>query len=691
MARLNESSTSAESIEILKRRFVRQNREIARVNSIQSLRIRSLESEVSHLLSENVSLREQIITVTQELERLEAAKALHDGVYKLQAKLDSKMVELSSLVTELGSLPRQYSRAARAMAESKPEPAFEERLRRSSSANQAIGCTDPEPNSDFEADGRLPVILEDKYYPRRTLEAHELQQLSNGAAEAESAAELKDSTTTPRNSTTTPRHSTECDEPPTVALEDVADAKPLDEHVQEEHSLPPNLETRRKKRATPAVVNEERPDPDTISFLDSKFMRKCGAKRKFFAEDEESIFESAPAEYDDFEFSRPIRSPTKLPSQSDHSPVRQRSQSRMGRVGIGQPTRKVLEAKSTNVSLRSPAKPVIAKGYDQPQISVTPRECPLSKQGKYMTPKQPTTSTYDSGRGVAYEANQMNAEIKRHTAPLQDFDCNLPATADMPNSRPSRRQRSIISYTEPNLRDKMRRSTNELGPAVGRDKPRKSSSLADSSREQGIKDGPTKVALNPESVGGEPDLADTDTLASHPTPQPSMVSQWKRKTSGQAVDDGREFTAVNQSLGLEDSSDRSEGEPYDWLTTQSSQSHGSTQDEPQIPACNESGIPHQVGPSATRNSRLQPSNRRTSGRRTIPRFSTSAMNLEAEYNDLAPSHAQSVTNETPMPGTNNSEHPTGNSHEYNGSSLSTGSREMKRGRRVAARRKSMML
>jgi hypothetical protein len=64
----------------VKRRFVRQNREIARVNSIQSLRIRTLESDVSNLLAENVSLREQVIMLSQELERVESAKSLHDGV-----------------------------------------------------------------------------------------------------------------------------------------------------------------------------------------------------------------------------------------------------------------------------------------------------------------------------------------------------------------------------------------------------------------------------------------------------------------------------------------------------------------------------------------------------------------------------------------------------------------------------------
>lgn len=129
---------------------------------MQSLRIRSLESEVSHLLAENVSLREQIINLTQENERFESAKMLHEGVYEIKSRLDAKLAELSSLASELGMLPRKVGKStgdktgtdsdrARATAESKPRTA----------------------DSEFNAgpeDGRLPAIVEDKYYPRRTLE-----------------------------------------------------------------------------------------------------------------------------------------------------------------------------------------------------------------------------------------------------------------------------------------------------------------------------------------------------------------------------------------------------------------------------------------------------------------------------------------------------------------------------------------
>ena len=51
----------------VKRRFIRQNRELAKNNSSQSLRIRSLEVEVSKLLADNLDLREHILGLENEL------------------------------------------------------------------------------------------------------------------------------------------------------------------------------------------------------------------------------------------------------------------------------------------------------------------------------------------------------------------------------------------------------------------------------------------------------------------------------------------------------------------------------------------------------------------------------------------------------------------------------------------------
>lgn len=148
----------------MKRRFLRQNREIARTNSAQSVLIRDLESEVASLLSENLSLREEIISLNQQVERLDAAKGLHDGVYDVKAKLDAKLGELNSLVADLGTLPCKYQEAE----DAKPKQSSDTKRRASTPhMRRRAGSFGSHGFADEE---RLPTILENKSYPRQTLE-----------------------------------------------------------------------------------------------------------------------------------------------------------------------------------------------------------------------------------------------------------------------------------------------------------------------------------------------------------------------------------------------------------------------------------------------------------------------------------------------------------------------------------------
>lgn len=146
----------------VKRRFVRQNREIARANSVQSLRIRTLEADVSRLLAENISLRERIITLDQEVEKFNSVPFLGDGVNEVKGKLAAKLEELGSLVGELGTLPQIMKKPPTSTAQS--ETGEHTSLERPNPPRRPLFGT------DGYDDGRLPVILEDKYYPRRTLE-----------------------------------------------------------------------------------------------------------------------------------------------------------------------------------------------------------------------------------------------------------------------------------------------------------------------------------------------------------------------------------------------------------------------------------------------------------------------------------------------------------------------------------------
>ena len=148
----------------VKRKFMRQNRDIARANSTQSLRIRNLENETSRLLAENLGLREQILRLQTELENGRAQRiADHTGVVKSQ--LEAKLLEISALITGLGD-----------------EPAAKKKLPRAGKITEASPNTSPDQKNwknmcplNEAVEGRLPPILENKLFPRRTLEYVQLR------------------------------------------------------------------------------------------------------------------------------------------------------------------------------------------------------------------------------------------------------------------------------------------------------------------------------------------------------------------------------------------------------------------------------------------------------------------------------------------------------------------------------------
>jgi hypothetical protein len=154
----------------VKRRFVRQNRELARTNSNQSQRIRTLETEVSRLLAENLSLREQVINLTQDAEREHLSRHLGDDVLDVKERLEAKLADLGSLIQELGALPQKRERLlSRARlsgtAGEKTSPDL-----RNWKNTMTLGEVTSGQRIDHGQEGRLPVIMEDKYYPRRTME-----------------------------------------------------------------------------------------------------------------------------------------------------------------------------------------------------------------------------------------------------------------------------------------------------------------------------------------------------------------------------------------------------------------------------------------------------------------------------------------------------------------------------------------
>lgn len=124
-----------------------------------------METEVSRLLGENVSLREQIIKLHYELES-NAGKPDTSTIDAFRIRLEAKLKEVGNLVQELGDVQK----AAKKRSQQKRR-SMDSRLSPKRSPNQR-SWKNTQTLSDLmgEAEGRLPPILEDKQFPRRTLE-----------------------------------------------------------------------------------------------------------------------------------------------------------------------------------------------------------------------------------------------------------------------------------------------------------------------------------------------------------------------------------------------------------------------------------------------------------------------------------------------------------------------------------------
>lgn len=140
---------------------MRQNRDIARANSTQSLRIRNLENETSRLLAENLGLREQIIRLQKEIDD-GAAQRIANHTIELKSQLEAKLREIGALISGLGDdAPKKKSPQAGKITRASPARSPDQKnWKNMCTLSEAVGGQD----------GRLPPILENKTYPRRTLE-----------------------------------------------------------------------------------------------------------------------------------------------------------------------------------------------------------------------------------------------------------------------------------------------------------------------------------------------------------------------------------------------------------------------------------------------------------------------------------------------------------------------------------------
>ena len=482
----------------VKRRFIRQNREIARVNSTQSLRIRNLEAEISRLLAENIALREQAINSAQEAERLRSSQRIFKDVGRLKEQLETKLLEVGSLVTELGGLPEKAKR--RSSQQQRRRSGFLELVKspghKDSKSRQTIGGVVA--GERLLQDGRLPVIVEGKHYPRKTLENLDISRLvEDGDAAASESPELG---------------------PPPVAHFEVAEpidfapasvqrldeAQPTDSrqgHEDDIKPLPDNLERRKRRRASALLEDMSAlsaPSTEVSGQAEQGMPLKSGAKRKLDVREDRDAVDSRSRELDEFTFHRKgsdSETPQARPRGSRFTKIvttttANASAPKDANTKLEPVGRKVLAPKSTN----SPSKARGTATNDKiaPQDADIPKNTKTGADSEQRKLKPPTTESSTDVRPrqveellVPQEPN--GAELPPKTpAGLDLFSpvstepsarieqpTEMALTASVEDvlggtdGRTSRRARGAISYAEPSLKAKMRRPTKELAPAVG--------------------------------------------------------------------------------------------------------------------------------------------------------------------------------------------------------------------------------
>ncbi|KAK6351758.1 hypothetical protein TWF718_004904 [Orbilia javanica] len=102
MAKLSSANQQPglDDLESLKRRYQRQNRELARANATQQQTISALTTEISQHSTENLRLRAEIISLRKQLDEKEA-QGLTSVSAKAKTLLQEKLAEITGLINEL--------------------------------------------------------------------------------------------------------------------------------------------------------------------------------------------------------------------------------------------------------------------------------------------------------------------------------------------------------------------------------------------------------------------------------------------------------------------------------------------------------------------------------------------------------------------------------------------------------------
>jgi len=467
---------------IVRRRFLRQNRDIARINSAQSLKIRGLENECARLLSENLDLRGQILRLEKEAER-NSAQRIADHALEIKAKMEAQLEEWGLMLSGLGVEPPSKRRSF----EKRKSPKSRSSTSRSPPKRRARDTTiDPETLAAQE--GRLPPIHEYKAYPRITMSSEQILALCSEAADSSgNSPDLGP----PPVSRYVEEDPVKIDSPSPKTTDTKPEAQTDDnnEELEDNRYTPRRLDYGKKLLSkpdlSPEVVTVAMPKTRSTDLEDEvnpmpqgapvpistpMATAKMGAKRKYRDENENVRTAKSQGGKENGVPLQNRRTIKEIPSS-------RREKAGQPKAGI-MTTRTPLSAKSTNDDFSSPMKvskeqvpAEIKTAKPQASKESLPKEKPSTQErttrieiaSREPLPEVaiiPEPDTPFSPAMVSPDTPVRSAQMVHDTPPPSDIDSNGEAI------RPSRRARSSVSYAEPSLRVKMRRPTKELFDAV---------------------------------------------------------------------------------------------------------------------------------------------------------------------------------------------------------------------------------
>jgi hypothetical protein len=151
----------------VRKKLLRQNRDLAKSNATLTMRIRVLEQEKQHLICQKLELASRVLELEQKLER-NATQRIADQALEIRAKLEAQLADCMYLLSDLGQEPPRKRRQP-----ASPRSGKASRMRLSithrSPPRRRIIESEEEAELRAMSEGRLVPIFESQHASRQTL------------------------------------------------------------------------------------------------------------------------------------------------------------------------------------------------------------------------------------------------------------------------------------------------------------------------------------------------------------------------------------------------------------------------------------------------------------------------------------------------------------------------------------------